>query len=80
MLNHPEGCICGQDGYPLNATTCPVHGYEVRKTITTNHVQWCTRCGARFTEAEIEGETCCPECGDAGVPCDCKNDVTVKIN
>ena len=20
----------------------------------TNHVQWCTRCGARFTEAEIE--------------------------
>lgn len=42
--------------------------------------QWCCLCGARFTEAEVEGATCCPRCGDGGVPCDAAKDLTVRVN
>ena len=41
---------------------------------------WCTLCGARFTHAEIDGATACPKCGNAGIPCDANEDMTVVIN
>jgi len=40
----------------------------------------CTICQAEFTEAEIKGASCCPSCGDKGVPCAISDDVTIKIN
>ncbi len=40
---------------------------------------WCTVCGARFTEEEIQGWGC-PKCGNQGVPCGCDGDVRVEIN
>lgn len=44
------------------------------------YVTWCTLCGARFTQAEIEGATGCPKCGDKGVPCDPQEDVVAQVN
>ena len=41
---------------------------------------WCTLCGARFTHAEVDGASCCPKCGDEGLPCDPNEDMAVRIN
>lgn len=41
---------------------------------------WCVDCGGRFTEEQIEGASCCPGCGSAGVPCSPNDDVQVAIN
>ena len=41
---------------------------------------WCTLCGARFTDAETDGHSCCPKCGDKGVPCDASQDLKIEIN
>lgn len=46
----------------------------------TEKYQRCTTCAAEFTELEIENASCCPACGDKGVPCLISDDVTVKIN
>jgi len=43
-------------------------------------VQWCTRCGARFTSYEVAGATCCPQCGCSGVPCSTKQDMVIEVN
>lgn len=43
-------------------------------------VQWCTLCGARFTEDEIHNAKNCPKCGDKSIPCAIENDVQVYIN
>jgi predicted nucleic acid-binding Zn-ribbon protein len=40
----------------------------------------CVNCGEWFTEAEVENATCCPKCGNAGVPMSPKENVTVEIN
>jgi predicted nucleic acid-binding Zn-ribbon protein len=40
----------------------------------------CTRCAEEFSDAESEGLTCCPKCGDTGVPMLIADDVTVKVN
>ncbi len=48
--------------------------------ITRAETQWCTLCGARFTDEEVEDAFGCPKCGDEGVPCACANDVTVTVN
>ena len=41
---------------------------------------WCTLCGARFTNAEIDGYYVCPKCENPGVPCDTNEDVSVRVN
>lgn len=41
---------------------------------------WCTLCGARFADDEIQGATACPKCGDKGIPCDPNNDVSIRVN
>ena len=43
-------------------------------------VIWCTCCGGRFSEEETAGVSCCPKCGNEGVPCSCDQDTTVEIN
>lgn len=43
-------------------------------------VQWCTLCGARFTEEEIKGVMGCPSCGNKGVPCATGEDLSVTVN
>lgn len=43
-------------------------------------VQWCTTCGARFTEEEVTGKSSCPACGSKGVPCSTERDLVVEIN
>lgn len=43
-------------------------------------VQWCTRCGARFTKDEIVQASCCPKCKSVGILCDVSDDVSVYIN
>lgn len=40
----------------------------------------CTHCYAEFTNEELEGANCCPNCQSTGVPCDISEDVTIKIN
>lgn len=42
-------------------------------------VMWCTMCGVRITQKEVEGWGC-PKCGDQGIPCDVKQDVRVEVN
>jgi len=51
----------------------PCDGIEI-KTVR------CVICQAEFTDEEIENATCCPACGDTGVPCAVKDDVQLKIN
>lgn len=41
---------------------------------------WCTICGAKFSEHDIEIAMCCPECHTRSIPCHVKEDVSVKIN
>ena len=43
-------------------------------------IQWCTLCGKRFTEEEVQGVDRCPACGSQGVPCGTDQDLTVQIN
>jgi predicted nucleic acid-binding Zn-ribbon protein len=43
-------------------------------------VQWCTTCGARFTEEEVAGANCCPRCGCKGTPCSTERDYLLEIN
>jgi len=40
----------------------------------------CTQCAAEFSDAEAEGITRCPKCGDPSVPMLISDDVTVKVN
>ena len=40
----------------------------------------CTACAAEFTDADLEGHSACPTCGNPGVPCAISEDVTVRIN
>lgn len=40
----------------------------------------CILCESEFTDIEIEGVSCCPNCGDDSVPCSIDQDITVKIN
>lgn len=40
----------------------------------------CSICGTEFTEEEVQGATCCPNCGTKSLPCDIKDDVNIKIN
>ena len=43
---------------------------------------WCTLCGVHVSHVELEahGQPSCPQCGDAGVPCNPSDDVTVQVN
>ena len=29
MTSMPRACICGMYGFPLNAISCPIHGYDI---------------------------------------------------
>lgn len=40
----------------------------------------CIQCDGEFTEEQITGENSCPDCGTKSIPCDPKNDTTLKIN
>ena len=40
----------------------------------------CITCNREFTEEDIKDSMKCPYCGDIGIPCSPKNDVTIKIN
>jgi hypothetical protein len=40
----------------------------------------CTHCYAEFSDAELEGVDCCPNCQTKGLPCLIADDVTVAIN
>ena len=40
----------------------------------------CVTCNKEFTEEELRGANACPFCGDKGIPCTIKDDVTIKIN
>jgi hypothetical protein len=39
----------------------------------------CVVCRSIFTEEEIVGATCCPRCGNAGLPADADNTATVTL-
>ena len=48
-----------------------------------NSIAWCTYCGKRFTQEEVNengkvGK--CTACNSPGVPCWTENDVTIEIN
>lgn len=43
-------------------------------------VLWCTHCGVRFTEAQVEGVNGCPECGATSIPCNPEADYIIEIN
>jgi hypothetical protein len=41
----------------------------------------CTICGTEFLDYELPEGTCeCPNCGTKSLPCDIKDDVSIKIN
>jgi hypothetical protein len=41
----------------------------------------CTDCYNEFSQSDLpEGTKCCPKCSSASVPCDPKDDVTLKLN
>jgi predicted nucleic acid-binding Zn-ribbon protein len=41
----------------------------------------CTICGTEFSDDELPEGTCgCPNCGTKSLPCDIKDDVSIKIN
>ena len=44
------------------------------------YVSRCTLCYKDFTEEEIKDVSSCPSCGCAGLHCDPKEDVKIKIN
>lgn len=39
----------------------------------------CLFCRNKFTLAEIEGAKCCPSCGSAGIPADCRKAHTLTL-
>lgn len=39
----------------------------------------CVTCRATFTNAELEGATCCPSCGTLGIPAALNNTATVTL-
>lgn len=40
----------------------------------------CTDCASEFTDAELVGARGCPVCKTESLPCDIKDDVTIKLN
>ncbi len=40
----------------------------------------CLICNEEFTREELEHASCCPKCGNLGIPANPKEDVTIKIN
>lgn len=40
----------------------------------------CVQCDAEFTEEQLVGARGCPACGTESLPCDPKNDITIRIN
>jgi hypothetical protein len=46
----------------------------------TTIVARCVQCDAEFCEEQLVGAKGCPACGTESLPCDPKNDITVKIN
>lgn len=40
----------------------------------------CMTCGARYSDADLEGATCCAACGSRSVPVDRRTDATITIN
>lgn len=41
---------------------------------------WCTLCGGRYTQEQIEGMDRCPGCGSSGVPCAPGQDYDLRVN
>lgn len=39
----------------------------------------CVRCRKTFTDEEIDGATCCPNCGSTGVPADLSKKATLTL-
>ena len=48
--------------------------------VEMNAVQWCTKCGQRFSYEEIAKATACPACGSVGIPCSTDKDFLLQIN
>lgn len=40
----------------------------------------CLKCESEFTEEQIRGFNCCPNCKTRNLPADPKNDINIKIN
>lgn len=40
----------------------------------------CLICNEEFTKEDLTHVSCCPKCGNSGLPADPKDDVTIKIN
>ena len=40
----------------------------------------CLQCDGEFTEQQVKGKVCCPNCKSTSIPINPENDVTIKIN